>query len=58
MKAASRSLIHAFQVQPKGAGFELVNRRDFANHMLVTDVDFGTTRFGEAFVELRYEIQR
>lgn len=38
---ASRSLIHAFQVQPKGAGFELVNRRDFANHMLVTDVDFG-----------------
>jgi quinoprotein glucose dehydrogenase len=38
---AGRSLIHAFQVQPKGAGFELVNRRDFANHMLVTDVDFG-----------------
>ncbi|MBL7645245.1 MAG: HEAT repeat domain-containing protein [Candidatus Hydrogenedentes bacterium] len=38
---AGRSLIHAFQVQPKGAGFELVNRRDFANHMLVTDVEFG-----------------
>lgn len=38
---AGRSLIHAFQVQPNGAGFELVNRRDFANHMLVTDVDFG-----------------
>lgn len=36
-----RSLIHAFQVQPKGAYFELVNRRDFSSHMLATDVEFG-----------------
>ncbi|MBX3179602.1 MAG: HEAT repeat domain-containing protein [Candidatus Hydrogenedentes bacterium] len=36
-----RSLIHAFQVAPKGASFELVNRRDFSNHMLATDVEFG-----------------
>lgn len=36
-----RSLIHAFQVTPKGAGFELVNRRDFSSHMLATDVEFG-----------------
>ena len=38
---AGRSLIHSFQVTPKGAGFELVNRQDFASHMLVTDVEFG-----------------
>lgn len=38
---ATMSLIHAFAVEPKGASFEMVNRHDFANHMLCTDVDFG-----------------
>jgi len=38
---ANRSLVHAFTVEPKGASFEMVDRHDFANHMLATDVDFG-----------------
>ncbi len=38
---AGRSLIHAFEVAPSGASFEVVERRDFASHMLATDVEFG-----------------
>lgn len=38
---AGRSLIHAFRLEPKGASFEVVDRHDFAQHMLATDVDFG-----------------
>ncbi len=38
---AGRSLIHALELAPSGASFEVVNRRDFANHMLATDVEFG-----------------
>ncbi|MSQ96167.1 MAG: c-type cytochrome [Gemmataceae bacterium] len=33
--------IHAFQVKPKGASFEVVNRQQFAWSVLVTDCDFG-----------------
>jgi len=39
--AANMSLIHAFRVEPKGATFDLVDRHDFMNHVLATDVDFG-----------------
>jgi quinoprotein glucose dehydrogenase len=38
---ASISGIHAFKVQPKGAGFELIDPRKFVWQTLVTDVDFG-----------------
>ncbi|MFN7137772.1 MAG: PVC-type heme-binding CxxCH protein [Limisphaerales bacterium] len=38
---SARSLIHTFAVRPKGASFELVNRRDFMNDILCTDVEFG-----------------
>ncbi len=33
--------IHAFQVKPKGASFELVNRQQFVWSVLATDCDFG-----------------
>lgn len=33
--------IHAFQVKPKGATFEVVNRQQFAWSVLATDCDFG-----------------
>jgi quinoprotein glucose dehydrogenase len=36
------SLVHSFGLQPKGAAFEVVNRRPFLSNILVTDVDFGT----------------
>jgi quinoprotein glucose dehydrogenase len=38
---ASRSLIHTFTVEPRGAFYEVVGRRDFASNILVTDIDFG-----------------
>ena len=38
---AGPNLIHTFRIEPKGAYFEMVDREDFANHMLATDVDFG-----------------
>ena len=37
----ARSGIHAFQVKPKGASFELVNREQFVWSVLATDCDFG-----------------
>ncbi|MFT7485726.1 MAG: quinoprotein glucose dehydrogenase [Candidatus Paceibacteria bacterium] len=39
--AANYSGIHAFQLEPRGASFELVNQRQFIWKTLVTDVDFG-----------------
>ena len=38
---APRSLVHTFTVEPRGAFFEVVGRRDFANNILATDIDFG-----------------
>ncbi len=38
---STRSLIHTFTVEPKGASFGLTNRRDFMNDILCTDVEFG-----------------
>jgi quinoprotein glucose dehydrogenase len=37
----SQSLVHTFALEPKGASFEVVNRRPFISGILVTDVDFG-----------------
>ena len=37
---AGNSLIHSFEVEPRGAGFKLVGRTDFLKGSLVTDVDF------------------
>lgn len=33
--------IHTFQMKPKGATFELINRKHFAWNVLATDADFG-----------------
>lgn len=33
--------IHAFQIKPKGASFEVVNRQQFVWSVLATDCDFG-----------------
>ena len=33
--------IHAFQIKPKGASFELINRQQFVWSVLATDCDFG-----------------
>lgn len=33
--------VHAFKVKPKGAGFEMINRRDFVWDLCATDVKFG-----------------
>jgi len=38
---ASYSGVHAFQLEPKGASFELVDPKQFLWNTLVTDVDFG-----------------
>lgn len=38
---AAQSLVHAFAVNPDGAGFKVENRHDFLNNVLVTDFDFG-----------------
>jgi quinoprotein glucose dehydrogenase len=35
------SLIHAFEVTPSGASFEMKNRHDFIKGVLPTDADFG-----------------
>ncbi len=38
---AANSGVHTFTLQPKGAGFELVNREHFLWNILATDVKFG-----------------
>lgn len=38
---ATTSLVHTFTVEPRGAFFEVVGRRDFMNNILATDIDFG-----------------
>jgi quinoprotein glucose dehydrogenase len=38
---AGNSGVHTFTLQPKGAGFELVNREHFLWNILATDVKFG-----------------
>jgi quinoprotein glucose dehydrogenase len=38
---AANSGVHTFTLQPKGAGFELVNREHFVWNILATDVKFG-----------------
>jgi len=38
---AANSLVHAFTVKTRGAGFEMVGRHDYIKGMLATDVDFG-----------------
>jgi quinoprotein glucose dehydrogenase len=39
--AGGQSGVRAFQVKPKGAAFELVNRQEFIWGVLATDCDFG-----------------
>jgi quinoprotein glucose dehydrogenase len=36
-----KSVIHTFKVQPKGAGFEVVDLKPFSSRILATDADFG-----------------
>lgn len=38
---ANQSLVHSFALKPKGASFEVVDRRPFLTGMLPTDVEFG-----------------
>ncbi len=38
---AGNSTIHTFKVKNKGAGFELVDRKNFVSRLLATDADFG-----------------
>ena len=38
---AANSGVHTFTLQPRGAGFELVNREHFVWNILATDVKFG-----------------
>ncbi|HEX8520962.1 MAG TPA: PVC-type heme-binding CxxCH protein [Tepidisphaeraceae bacterium] len=40
-RAGPSSVIHSFAMKPKGAGFELVDSKPFADHIVATDVDFG-----------------
>ena len=39
--ANQTSTVDAFAVEPKGAGFGMVNHHHFLNHICATDVDFG-----------------
>lgn len=40
-RAGPSSVIHSFQMKPKGASFEMVKRDEFVERMVATDIEFG-----------------
>jgi len=40
-RANQQSCIRAFAVEPKGAGFEVIDEHEFWQHIVATDVEFG-----------------
>src|SRR5262249_55033116 len=43
-RGGTGSGVYSFAVQPKGAGFEMIDRSEFLWEVLVTDGDFGYDR--------------